>query len=84
MIVTNVAVRKVANAGNFLGSASVTLDGAVIINDCKIMNGKNGKFVSLPERKGKDDKYYNVVWVVDNRLREEMTAKILEEFDKAQ
>lgn len=84
MIVTNVAVRKVANAGNFLGSASVTLDGAVIINDCKIMNGKNGKFVSLPERKGKDDKYYNVVWVVDNRLREEMTAKILEEFEKAQ
>ncbi len=84
MIVTNVAIRKVANAGNFLGSASVTLDGAVIINDCKIMNGKNGKFVSLPERKGKDDKYYNVVWVVDNRLREEMTAKILEEFDKAQ
>ncbi len=84
MIVTNVAIRKVANAGNFLGSASVTLDGAVIINDCKIMNGKNGKFVSLPERKGKDDKYYNVVWVVDNRLREDITAKILEEFEKAQ
>lgn len=84
MIVTNVAIRKVANAGNFLGSASVTLDGAVIINDCKIMNGKNGKFVSLPERKGKDEKYYNVVWVVDNRLREDITAKILEEFEKAQ
>lgn len=82
MIVTNVAVRKVSNMKNFLGSASVTLDGAVIINDCKIMNGKNGKFISLPERKGKDDKYYNVVWVVDERLREEITKKVLEEYEK--
>lgn len=82
MIVTEVVIRKVADKGNFLGSASVTLDGAVIINDCKIMNGKNGKFVALPDRKGTDGKYYNTVFITDKRLLEDITATVLAEYEK--
>lgn len=82
MIVTDVAIRKVADKGNFLGSASVTLDGAVIINDCKIMTGKKGKFVALPDRKGTDGKYYNTVFITDKRLLEDINAKVIEAYEK--
>lgn len=40
----------------------------MIVNDvtiygCRLLEGKNGMFVSFPSRKGKDDKYYNIVYV---------------------
>lgn len=82
MIVTEVAIRKVSDKGNFLGSASITLDGAVIINDCKIMSGKNGKFVALPDRKGTDGKYYHTVYIADKRLLEDVNAKVIEAYEK--
>lgn len=40
----------------------------MIVNDvtiygCRLLEGKNGMFVSFPSRKGKDDKYYNIAYV---------------------
>lgn len=40
----------------------------LIVNDvtiygCRLIEGKNGIFVSFPQRKGKDDKYYNIAYV---------------------
>lgn len=32
------------------------------IYGCTVMSGKNGRFISFPQRKGSDRKYYNVVW----------------------
>lgn len=39
----------------------------MIVNDvtiygCRLLEGKNGIFVSFPSRKGKDDKYYNIAY----------------------
>lgn len=40
----------------------------LIVNDvtiygCRLIDGKNGMFVSFPRRKGKDDEYYNIAYV---------------------
>ena len=32
----------------------------VTIYGCKVVEGKNGDFISFPSHKGKDDKYYNL------------------------
>lgn len=49
------------------GACSVVLaDGRIKINNVTIVEGKNGLFVSLPQRKGKDDKYYNIVSIRDD------------------
>lgn len=34
----------------------------VTIYGCRLVEGKNGMFVSFPSRKGKDDKYYNIAY----------------------
>ena len=34
--------------------------GNVAIYGCKIVSGKNGDFISWPNQKGSDDKYYDV------------------------
>ena len=45
----------------------------VAINNCKIVTGKNGDFVSFPQYKGSNDQYYNVVYA---RLSDEDTKNI--------
>lgn len=35
----------------------------VSIYGCRVVEGKNGDFISFPQRKGKDGKYYSIAWV---------------------
>lgn len=57
---------------------SLQLNG-VTINNCRVATGKNGDFISFPQYKGKDGKYYNYVWV---KLSEEDEANILNEIQE--
>ncbi len=34
----------------------------VTINNCRVVEGKNGDFISLPSYKGNDGKYYSTVY----------------------
>ena len=57
---------------------SLQLNG-VTINNCRVATGKNGDFISFPQYKGKDGKYYNYVWV---KLSDEDEANILNEIQE--
>lgn len=52
----------------------------VTIYGCKVVEGKNGDFISFPSHKGKDGKYYNHAWV---KLSDEDSAAIIEQVEKA-
>lgn len=45
------------------------------IHSCRVASGKNGDFISWPQQKGKDDKYYNLVYAP---LSDEDSKKILD------
>lgn len=45
------------------------------IYDCRVVEGKNGDFISLPSRKGKDGKYWGIVY---KRFTDDETNAILD------
>lgn len=51
----------------------------VTIYGCKVVEGKNGDFISFPSHKGKDDKYYNYVYI---KLSDEQTAGIVKQVEE--
>lgn len=51
----------------------------ITVYGCKVVEGKNGDFISLPSRKGKDDKYYSIVYF---RLSDEDQEIILDTVEK--
>lgn len=51
----------------------------VTIYGCKVVEGKNGDFVSFPSHKGKDDKYYNYAYI---KLTDEQTAGIVKQVEE--
>lgn len=71
-------VRVVAGKNGDLVFFTLTINGVTIYN-CRVATGKNGDFISLPQYKGNDGKYYNNVYVA---LSEEDAAKILEEIQR--
>lgn len=46
----------------------------VYIYNCRVATGKNGDFISWPQVKGKDDKYFNTAYA---RLSDDTQAQIL-------
>lgn len=57
---------------------TLELNGLYIYN-CRVATGKNGDFISWPQMKGKDDKYYNVVY---GKLSEDDQKEILKEVER--
>ena len=49
-------IDRVVNAGNVKAIASVSLDGQFVVKNLKVMDGKKGLFVSMPQETftGKD------------------------------
>ena len=56
-----------------------TING-IKIYGLSVVEGKNGDFISWPQKKGSDDKYYSIVWA---RLSDEDQKKIIEAVEKA-
>lgn len=52
----------------------------VTIYGCRVVEGKNGDFVSFPSRQGKDKKYYNHVYI---KLNDADTKNIISQVEKA-
>lgn len=67
-------VRVVEAKNGDLVFFTAVINGVVIYN-CRVATGKNGDFISYPQYKGSDGKWYNNVYV---SLAEEDSNKILE------
>lgn len=57
----------------------MTINGVSIYN-CRVVEGKNGDFVSFPSRKGSDGNYYSHAYI---KLTDEDTKKIVGLVEKA-
>lgn len=71
-------VRKYTN-GSTRGFATAIIDDQIKIPNIVVMNGKYGIFCKFPETKGKDGKYYPVIYIT-KELKNEIEKVILKEF----
>lgn len=76
--ITSCAVKDVrvieTDNGDFI-PFTLILNGVTIYN-CHVASGKNGDFISFPQTKGKNDKYYNVAYA---SLSDDDSKMILDE-----
>lgn len=72
--IDNYCVKKAITVGkNAAVLADVEING-ITIYGMRVVEGKNGDFLSFPSTKGKDGKYYSVCWA---KLSEKNQADIL-------
>ena len=75
-------VRESEKQGNLLAFANVTLGGCFAVHDIRVMNSAKGPFVSMPSKKGRDDKYYETCFPITAQMRSDLNAAILNEFQR--
>ena len=74
---------KENDRSNLLAFASVTVGGCFAVTNMRVMNGKNGPFVSMPSRKGKDGQFHDTCFPVNGKMREKLNAAVMGAYERA-
>jgi stage V sporulation protein G len=59
----------------------VLTDEGIIIKGFRLVNGENGLFLSVPDEKGKDGKYYDRI-IMPKESKEKLEKMAIEEYNK--
>lgn len=79
-------IDRLVNVGNVKAIASVSLDGMFVVKNLKVMDGKKGLFVSMPQETftGKDGqkKYSNTFFALTNSAKLELQQSVLDTYQQ--
>lgn len=83
MNITDVRIKKTKGDTSIKAFASVTIDDAIVVHDLKIVEGKNGLFVSMPSKKV-GDRYMDISHPITAQSRTVLIDTVLNEYRQAQ
>ena len=79
-------IDRMVNTGNVKAIASVSLDGMFVVKNLKVMDGRKGLFVSMPQESftGKDGqkKYSNTFFALTNSAKLELQESVLQAYQQ--
>lgn len=61
---------------------SIVLDECFMINDIKVIKGKEGYFISMPSRRKRTGKFKDIAHPLNNETRQAMEKEILAAYDE--
>jgi stage V sporulation protein G len=67
--------------GNTLAFANVGVEDLVAISGIRVVSGKNGLFVDMPQSKDKDGNYHDIAFPINSGLRKELNKAVLAEYE---
>ena len=80
-IITDVRVFPIEDGKGILANASVTLGGVFVVTGLKVIDGKKGAFVSMPQYKSKDGEWKDSCFPITAEFREELSDAVLEAYE---
>jgi stage V sporulation protein G len=79
MEITDVNVFRV-DGERLKGYATVIFDNAFIVRDLKIIDGNNGLFVAMPNKKAKNGTYRDIAHPLNQEMRDVLEEKIIQKY----
>lgn len=65
------------------GVASITIDECFVVHDIKVIDGKDGLFISMPSKKNADGSHKDICHPIVTETREEIKNAVLEAYKQA-
>jgi stage V sporulation protein G len=69
---------KLPDAGNLKAFADVSVNDALVIKGVRVMEGKKGLFISMPQEQGKDSKWYEQVVCKTAKVHEDLSEAVID------
>lgn len=84
MLKSNVKITCKPYSGNSKTKAFVDLelDNTLVIKGLTLVDGKEGLFLSFPNTKGKDGKYYNSVYSLDKEWKKLLQDNCIKKYNE--
>lgn len=83
MKISDIRIRLIQKDDSKLKAvASITIDECFVVHDIKVLEGNQGYFISMPNRKTPDGQYKDVAHPLNTETREELNKIVLAEFEK--
>ncbi len=83
MEITDIKVKKVSADGKLKAYVSLTFDNCFVVHNLKVIEGKEGIFVAMPNRKTKKGEFKDIAHPINSECRSTIQNKIIEEYNKA-
>ena len=80
-IITDVRVFPIEDGKGILANASVTLGGVFVVTGLKVIDGKKGAFVSMPQYKSKDGEWKDSCFPITADFRNELIDAVLDAYE---
>jgi stage V sporulation protein G len=74
-------LRRLKGYSNLKAFADVSFAGVFIVKGLKVVEGKNGLFVSMPSERGKDGKWYNRAHPLTKEFKKTLNDLVLEAYE---
>lgn len=68
--------------GSTLAYASIAVNNIAVIRNLRVVDGKKGRFVSMPQSQDRNGMYHDIAFPLNSELRREITEKVLGEYDE--
>lgn len=62
--------------------ADIVVNDVFVIKGLKVIEGGNGLFVTMPQNQAKDEKWYDIVRVLDQEVRDIITGLVIEAYQQ--
>ena len=85
MEMTEIAVKRIIrfdNAGSIKALCDVAVGEQFLIRGLRIVDGKNGTFVSMPRQQGKNGKWHDLVSPLSKETKASLERALFEAYEK--
>ncbi len=79
----DVKVYPTQREGNVLATANITLGGCFAVKGLRVMDGKNGLFVAMPDRRDGQGKFQDICFPTTKEMREALNTAVMGEYQRA-
>ena len=70
-------IHRLADDSRIKAFADIGINNALLIKGIRVVQGKNGLFVSMPVEQGKNEKWFERVRCLSQEIRELISEKVL-------
>lgn len=82
MQITDIKIRKVEGQNRLRAVASITIDNAFVIHELRVIEGQNGLFIAMPNKKTPQGEYKDVAHPINVETRQMIEDCVLAKYNE--
>lgn len=84
MDITDIRIRRVLGEGKLKAYVTVTFDECFVVHNVKVIEGKTGIFIAMPNRKTKTGEYKDIAHPISPEFRTRLQNAIVTDYERGE